>query len=86
MASIRKRGSAYQITVSNGYTQDGKKILETVTWHPDPERTQRQNEKALQQFVVDFERKVQSGKYMDGEKSPSRNLQNIGLMTTPRQT
>ena len=68
MASIRKRGNTYQVTVSNGYTADGKKILETASWHPDPERTQKQNEKALQQFVVEFERKVQSGKYMDGEK------------------
>ena len=68
MASIRKRGKGYQITVSSGYTPDGKKQFKTVTWHPDPDRTDRQNEKALQQFAGDFERKVQSGQILDGAK------------------
>ena len=71
MASIRKRtgknGISYQITVSNGY-KAGKKSFETATWHPDPARTDKQNQKDLQQFAADFERKVQSGKYLDGEK------------------
>lgn len=68
MASIVKRGDGYRIHVSNGYSSDGKKIVETVTWTPDSSRTEKQNQKALNDFVIDFERKVKSGKYLDGNK------------------
>ena len=68
MASIRKRGSSYQITVSKGRDIHNKQILETTTWVPDPEKTDRQNEKALQKFALDFEEKVKNGKYLKGEK------------------
>ena len=68
MASIRKRGSSYQITVSNGRRADGSQIIETTTYVPDPARTERQNQKALEKFVIEFEDKVKSGKYLDGEK------------------
>lgn len=68
MASIRKRGNSYQITVSKGRDIHNKQILETTTWVPDPEKTDRQNEKALQKFALDFEEKVKNGKYLKGEK------------------
>lgn len=68
MASIRKRGHAYQITVSNGRRSDGSQIVETATFTPDPDKTERQNQKALESFVVKFEEQVKSGKYLDGEK------------------
>lgn len=68
MASIRKRGDTYQITVSNGRDSTGKQIIETATFAPDPSRTEKQNRKALEKFVFEFEDKVKSGKYLDGEK------------------
>lgn len=68
MASIRKRGDSYQVTVSNGRRGDGKQILETTTYTPEPGMTKRQIEKALNEFVLDFERAVRSGKYLNGEK------------------
>lgn len=68
MASIRKRGKSYQITVSNGRRADGKQIIETATFTPDPSKTEKQNQKALEKFVFEFEEKVTSGKYLDGEK------------------
>lgn len=68
MASIRKRGNTYQITVSNGRDMYGKQIIETTTFTPDPDKTDRQNQKALERFVIEFEDKVKSGKYLDGEK------------------
>lgn len=68
MASIRKRGDAYQITVSNGRRADGTQIIETDTYTPEPGMTKKQIEKKLNEFVVDFERAVKSGKYLDGEK------------------
>ena len=68
MASIRKRGSSYQITVSNGRDIYGNQIFERVTWKPDPNRTEKQNERELARFTLEFEEKVRNGKYLDGEK------------------
>ena len=68
MASIRKRGKSYQITVSNGRDIHDKQILETTTWTPDPDKTEKQNQKALERFAMDFEDKVKSGRYLKGEK------------------
>ena len=68
MASIRKRGKSYQVTVSNGRDIHDKQILETATWTPDPSRTEKQNQKALERFAMDFEDKVKSGRYLKGEK------------------
>lgn len=68
MASIQKRGKTYRITVSNGRKPDGTQIIETATFHPDPSKTEKQNQKALEIFALEFEQKVKSGKYLDGEK------------------
>lgn len=68
MASIRKRGNAYQVTVSNGRRPDGTQIIETATFRFDSTKTERQNRKALEVFAVEFEQKVLSGKYLNGEK------------------
>lgn len=68
MASIRKRGKTYQITVCNGYDSMGKKLIETTTFTPDPTKTEKQNQKALEIFVMEFEQRVKNGKYLDGEK------------------
>lgn len=68
MASIRKRGKSYQITVSNGRDIHDKQILETITWTPDPERTDKQNERELQRFALEFEERVKNGKCLKGRK------------------
>ena len=68
MASIRKRGKGYQITVSNGRKSDGSQIVETTTFIPDPNKTEKQNQKALEVFAIKFEEQVRNGTYLDGEK------------------
>lgn len=72
MAYVReiqnKKGISYKIEVSNGYDSNGKKIRETTTYVPDPHMTKKQQEKALQKFVFEFEEKVKSGNYIRGEK------------------
>lgn len=68
MASIRKRKNSYQITVSNGRDIYGKQIVETATFTPDQDKTERQNQKALERFAIEFEDRVKSGKYLSGEK------------------
>ena len=68
MASVTKRGDTYRIRVSNGRKANGSQIIETATFTPDPNKTERQNQKALEAFVVKFEEQVINGKFLDGEK------------------
>lgn len=68
MASIRKRGDSYQVTVSNGRRSDGTQILETDTYTPEPGMTKRQTEKALAAFTLHFEENVKAGKNIKGER------------------
>lgn len=74
MASIQKRGNSYRISVSNGYTSSGKKIVETATWTPEPGMKSKEIEKALNEFVVDFERDVKSGKNIKGARMTLKEL------------
>lgn len=60
MASIRKRGNTYQVTVSNGRDSTGKQLLVTETFTPEPGLTKRQLERALNEFAIDLERDVKS--------------------------
>lgn len=68
MASIRERHGSYQITVSCGYDINGKKLLETTTYTPDPSLTPKKKEKAVQEFATQFEAKVKNGLLMSGNK------------------
>lgn len=79
MASITKRGSSYRISVSNGRNSQGKQIIETTTFTPDPNKTDRQNQKTLEKFVIEFEDRVKSGKYLDGEKMTYQDYITIWL-------
>lgn len=79
MASIRKRGNSYQITVSNGRRADGTQILETDTFTPDPGMTPRQIKKALEAFTVDFEREVKAGQNVKGHRMTLKQLADLFL-------
>ena len=72
MASVKKienkKGISYKIIVSNGYDINGKKIVQTTTFIPNPELTRKQQEKELERFVFEFEDKVRKGYCFDGEK------------------
>ena len=48
MASIRKRGHSYQITVSNGRRPDGSQIIETATFTPESSMTEKQAENVIE--------------------------------------
>ncbi len=69
MASVTKRGNGYRILVSNGYDVSGKKIQETTTFIPDPNMTLKQQKKALDDFVYEFEKRIKDGKFLSGEKT-----------------
>lgn len=74
MASIQKRGNSYRVTVSNGYDINGKKIVETDTFTPEPGMKPKEIQKALAEFVVDFKREVKFGKNVKGGKMTFQKL------------
>ncbi|MCI8592925.1 MAG: site-specific integrase [Lachnospiraceae bacterium] len=74
MASIKKRGSSYLVTVSLGRDSQYRKITKSATFRPDPvtARGHRKTEKSLlkeaEAFAAEFEKKVKTGQILDGEK------------------
>jgi len=61
MATIRKTGSSYQIRVSSGSDSNGKQVMRTLTWKPDPGMTENQIKKELTKKAVNFEHEVKDG-------------------------
>lgn len=55
-----KKG-AYRITVSNGYDSNNKQIRISTTFTPDKTKSQRQQEKQVQEFAKRFEGFIKSG-------------------------
>jgi len=74
MASIRERNGSYQIIVSCGYDINGKKLVETATFTPDPSLTPKQREKAVQEFALQFEAKVKNGYSLSGRKTTLKDF------------
>lgn len=68
MANVIKRGNSYRITVSLGYDVFGKKIRETTTFTPDPKLTPKQEQKALDAFIYEFEKAARDGQLLSGRK------------------
>ncbi len=62
MATIKKQGNGYKITVSNGYDQYGRQKRIHTTWIPEPGMTTRQIEKEVHRQAVLFEESVKYGK------------------------
>lgn len=67
MASIRKRGDTYYITVSLGRDKHDRKLIETYTYKPEA-TTPKAQEKEVNAFAADFEKRVKAGHFLDGEK------------------
>lgn len=61
MATIRKRGNAYQIRVSTGYDVKGNHREQAMTWKPPEGLTDRQIQKELNRQAVMFEEACSHG-------------------------
>lgn len=65
MATIKKiknsKKGSYQIVVSNGYDSNNKQIRVTTTFTPDTTKSQRQQEKQVHEFAIEFERYIHDG-------------------------
>lgn len=79
MATIRKRGNNYQISVCTGRDENNNPIRKSTTFKPDPNKTERQNQKALERFAIEYEDKVTTGKLLDGEKLTYKEYSKLWL-------
>ena len=61
MATVTKRGDSYRIKVSCGYDVNGKQVVQTRTWRPDPDMSARQIKKELDRQCVMFEEECKKG-------------------------
>ncbi len=61
MATIRKRGNSYQIRVCCGTDIYGKSIVQSMTWKPDSNMTEKQIQKELNKIAIHFEEKAKKG-------------------------
>lgn len=61
MATIQKRGNSYLIRVSCCYDANGKQIIQSMTWKPDPCMTERQIKKELNRQAIMFEESCRKG-------------------------
>ena len=68
MASIKERNGSYQITVSCGRDIYGKKLIETITYTPDPGLTPKKRRKTVEEFARKFETDIKNGIALDGRK------------------
>ena len=61
MATVTKRGDSYRIKVTCGYDANGKQVVQTRTWRPDPDMSARQIKKELDRQCVMFEEECKKG-------------------------
>ena len=73
MASIVKRGNAYLITVCDGVDANGKTVRKHMTFHPT-ETAPTKIQKEVQRAASDFEKRVKSGAYYEGDRMSFRDL------------
>ena len=66
----RLRGKKYQIRICCGYDVNGKQILKTMLWEPEPGMTDKQITKELERQVILFEEKVKEGLVLANDKNP----------------
>ena len=66
MATVKRRGLSYSIRVSCGYDVNGKQIIKSMTWKPQPDMSAAQAEKEAQRQAVLFEEKCRTGQVLQG--------------------
>lgn len=73
MATVEKRngknGVSYRITVASGMDSHRNQVRHRMTWRPEPGMTARQEQKALQRAVADFERSIEQGYQIDNRQT-----------------
>lgn len=67
MASIKKRGHSWLVTVSSGYNSEGKKITKSKTFRTPEDMSQKKWQKELNRLALEFEQEVEKGLYLNSD-------------------
>lgn len=70
MANVTRRANkdgttSYRVKVSAGVGADGRYVYRSATFTPPTKLTARQTEKAVQEFALNFEQRVQRGLFAE---------------------
>ena len=68
MANITKRNDTYRIKVSCGYDVNGKQVVKSMTYKPDPTKSDKWNEKEVNRQAVLFEESCKHGQAVTAAK------------------
>ena len=68
MATITKRGDAYRIRTSCGYDVNGKQVIKSMTYKPQPGMSDRAIEKEVNRQAVLFEEQCKQGQSVTAAK------------------
>jgi len=68
MANITKRGDTFRIKVSCGYDVQGKQVVKSMTYKPDPTKSDKWNEKEVNRQAVLFEEQCKQGQSVTAAK------------------
>ena len=74
MASIRKRGNAYELTAYTGYTDGGIQKKRTKTWKIPEGMAEKKAEKEAYKAAVEFEKLLQTGQVAEQGKLKLSNF------------
>lgn len=90
MASIKKRGDSYLVTVSMGYNHKGKKITKSKTFNKPSKMTHKKWEKEIQKLSIQYELEVQKGLHLSSnvtlEEFTERWFENYGNIQLKTKT
>ena len=68
MATITKRGDTYRIRVSCGYDVNEKQVVKSMTYKPDPTKSENWNKKEVNRQAVLFEEQCKQGQSITAAK------------------
>lgn len=66
MATYTKRGKSYRIRSSAGYTTEGRQVMKSRTWTPDPGMTEKQIAKERNRQMMLFDEECRGSSLTDG--------------------
>jgi hypothetical protein len=69
MATVRKRGNTFTITVSLGYKEDGTHVRKFTTFKPPPNVTPGKAEKLAKEYAAIFEDKIRGYTDLDENRT-----------------
>ncbi|MBS6954886.1 MAG: site-specific integrase [Enterocloster asparagiformis] len=79
MPSIRKNDTGYEITISDGYDSNGKKVRTSRMFTPDPKWIEERAEAEAMKFALRLEERIKNGDNVSADKLTIEKLARLYL-------